>query len=195
MTKKFNIIQIWIEDPNTPTKEIKKWMESVINNIPEGSTYTLVSTNNYFPSNPSVTWIKVSDKLTEMQANIPIISDIYFALSINQKSEILRMYLGGMMDNIVYLDCDMSLTGWPEDFFLDGKPFMYQTDITSISNCAFVVNDNKTKFIEVAADIAKYMKDIYNKINRIPYGSTFKVINVKMTNVNKIDSNLITYHR
>ena len=195
MQNKFNVIQIWIEDPDSPSAEMLGWMETIINNIPEGSTYTLVSTGNYFPGNPLVTWIDVNSKITEMQTNIPIIKDILSIISSKQKVELLSIYLGGVMNNIVYFDCDISLTGWPEEFMLEGKPLMYKENSTSIYNRVFIVNDNKIKFIQVAAEIAQYMKSIYNKIKRIPYGASFKVINAKMNNVNKINSNLITHHR
>ena len=195
MHNKFNVIQIWIEDPDAPSAEMLGWMETIINNIPAGSTYTLVSTSNYFPGNPSVTWIDVNDKLAEMQTVIPIISNIISVISSYHKSELLRMYLGGMMDNIVYFDCDISLTGWPEEFSTGGKPIMHQLNSTSIDNPVFVVNDNKPLFINMTAEIADVMNSLYNVYGRIPYDSTFRVINAKMINVNKVNSNLITHHR
>jgi len=194
MDKKFDIYQIWFNNPFKPDHNLLKWMDTVITKRPEGSSYTLISPENYFESNKDIIHIQIDIVVKELLKSSKTIKGIWELLTAHQKSELMRTYLASKNENSVYFDCDVELTGWPTKLEDNGKPCISKRYGKTVDNHVFFANGNNEWFKTFLNDDAESMKKLLDAKQRVKYSHTFGLINRRRLEVNQLDNNFFIHH-
>ena len=196
MKNKFNIVQIWIEDPKAPDERTLRWMKTIIDKKPESSTYTLISTKNYFKSIKGVEWVNIKRSIKEIKKSDVLIEKMFDKLSAHQKSELLRSYIGSLRysKNMMYFDCDIELKHWPENLPDTRKSIFVKRSGSTFDNHCFYVNGNTETLRIITNKIAERMNLYLTRCKKISYSCTYKVINAMKGNVVTIDDNFMVHH-
>lgn len=205
---KFDVFQVWIEDPNEPSFEELGYMKSIAENLanreeateegeadengrssyvktiePIESTYTLISTKNYFEDLPQVQWVDVQPLIDTVIQNCPYIETMWpKQLCAQFKSELVRFYWACMdgNENAFYLDCDMELLEWPNmDNAVRGLAWFFAwSNGGSVIDCnAFYSNGNQ-KWVRHFYEFYLSQLEKYSRRGTVvPYSFTFSRVN------------------
>ena len=154
-------------------------MSGIINGLPEGGSYTLISNENLFPQNKSVKWINAANVIEEIHERFPFLEELWSRLIPQFKSEVIRFYwaIKGGNENSMYLDCDVEVHDWPElkadTFYL----YPWSSRGATVDCNIFAVNGHtmwaKNFFIWYLEMLEKRV----SRFPRVPYSLTFSHIN------------------
>lgn len=170
MNRVKKVFQVWIEDPDPPSVTLLGYMEGIINMIPDNCNYQLVSTSNYFPGNPKVTWTDIAGVISSLREDYPEIDAIWDSLIVQHKSDIIRIYLSISGDNCMYIDCDIEMVSWPVIKFRDYPYFIRLTPGGELIDQSVFFNNNQLQyFTNILDDIVSIIDTEldYRSINDI----------------------------
>ena len=198
MAKQLDICQIWIESPSEPSETMKGWMEDIIDNMPEGSTYKLVSTSNYFPEK-DITWVDVETVISAIKSINNFMRDHWDSFSLKLKSNLIRFYLAISSGHMFYLDTDVEITSFPDLEDLDNEAILIKrgTNFMPVDYYMFYVNEDtawfSVLFLNMIEDI-RIKTMITNMRLRVNY--TFNYVNTfcKKNRPHSIANDFLTHH-
>jgi hypothetical protein len=98
-----NYLQIWIGDK--PSELIMYCIKSVLNNVTENDTYTLIANTNILKGNKKVNFISLDNYLKQY----PEIDIRYKEISHAFQSDLIRFHYAYNNENTLYADCDVEL--------------------------------------------------------------------------------------
>lgn len=193
----YDILQVWIEDPDAPIDSIKGWMQKLIDQVSDNKTYTLISKNNYFPKDSRVKWVALSSVEFDLLADYSDLAEFYNKLHVQAKSELIRYYWATKNKNTIYFDCDIEIKSFPKIPGSD-KPFFIKRTKTGriIDNFIFYVN-KKNEFMErLLTEVVENMKILNDVGDKVKYGTTYYVTNrfSHENKISKLDRDFLTHH-
>jgi hypothetical protein len=97
-----NFLQIWIG--NKPAKILMTCIESVLSQVTDKDTYTLIGTINFLKNNKKVKYINVNDYLKKYP-EINMMGNIGNSF----QSDLIRFHYAYNNSNVFYVDCDVEL--------------------------------------------------------------------------------------
>ena len=154
-----NYLQVWFG--KKPKKKILDCMKTVMDNVGEDDTYTLISTTNFLKDNNKVNWIDINkyeleeikkdEKLFIFYNSLDKLQDPDFLKS-SYKSNIIRLNYLSNNNNVLYLDTDVVLK--EKIIFKENKPHF----------AFFKRNDKiiKDSFVSYNGTCLNYFKKILN---------------------------------
>ena len=153
-------------------------MESIINSKDPEDTYTLISTNNYFPLNPSVSWIDVNIIVSDLKSNYKSIDKMWGALRSENKSDLIRYYFAQKAENsqMYYIDCDVEFKSWPEVKYLD-NPYFAKIGNASVNNHVFNVNGKYGYMMELLKKVIALFEQSYAATGYVAYAAAYVALN------------------
>jgi len=175
-------LQIWLG--KKPNKYILDCMKSVLDRVSDNDEYILISNTNFL-KDKNITWINSNDYIKEIKQN----SDIDFVWKKIQnttkgycyKSDIIRLDYLSKNDDVLYLDCDITLL----DDLIFEKGIVYLSNFGKKYDCYLMYGDKK-----FFGDALKYcilnIKDYPN----IPHSWILRILNSRKL-ISKYDCKFI----
>lgn len=175
----YNIFQVWIEAPSEPSEQVKAYMSGNFSSMPDGATYTLISTQNYFPDNTSVSWVDVDTVISELKTKYPVLNNFWDGLSVENKSDFIRIFWMSRHKNSFYIDCDVEVLEYETRFFSRPIPYLapYNIKGTNLDLYAIYTNNNSVFFTEFLDLFVNKSYQEYIKLSSVTYSKCFLVLN------------------
>jgi len=188
-----NFYQIHIPVKSKTPKNRLKYINSVLNQIKNGDTYTLISTDNFLNKCQNVQFLPIDDVLIPLFNRYPYFKICWDKLFAQNQADLIRMFLLGRTPDMLYLDTDIQLKDYPKfnndnelPYFANSTRFQSAIDFNLIyNNNAFdwfkgylrrleiVLEGNQIHLLNDKLDITKLWRQLriyarefkYNKIN------------------------------
>jgi hypothetical protein len=191
----FNIFQIWIS--GQPPAEILAHMESIVDCVGGGNTYTLVAESNFLSHKPGVIFSDVRDEIADVQQRFPDTLKFWSTIIDEHRSDVLRYALASEIENFFYLDCDCRFTnGLPKP--VSARPHFIQASMNGrlVNDFCVFQNSNTQFFLEFTQQLVAHMaSDVFNPGR---YSDPFKLLNnfirLKKQRYSLFDESSIAHH-